>query len=323
MRTMQLAFVRCTRFAAPAAAAGAAVVWSGHAATGSAAPWLHVAALLPVAASGHAALSLWPLFANDTDARDLVRRATRPPLHGMPTVALASLLAAVICMCALAFATAPLMPAARSVRALQPVAKPILDGSQDEATFVVDAACAELRLQPAALLPPNAPEPTEVAALVDGIAVGFGTIAFGGHRQLAVVPLEGRHVGRVTLRRMAGNIPLVFDREGASFVEAAERSRLANCVLALLVAALPLSAAMGIAMLTAPVCGHAVQTGLCGVALVVQTAGQAGPSDAAITLCARGRWIGDEGLGASCAWTAAVAVAAAALAATLPKEARR
>lgn len=286
-------------------------------------PWLQGAALLPVAASCIAATSLWPMFSNDADGRELVRRATRGPLHGMPTVALSSLLAAAIALFALSLAMAPLVPPARAVRSMQATSRPVLDASHSEATFVVGEACDELRLRPAAMLPQDAPDATQVEVVVDGRIATHEPVVFGAHRQLAIVPLGGRFAHEVTLRRVGGNVPLLFDRDGATSVAAGERSRIVGCSLALLTMLLPLAVALAIAMLTAPTCGFAVQAGIACVALVVQTAGQAGPADAAITLCARGRWLPGEGLGASCAWSAAIACAAALLAAALPKEARR
>lgn len=323
MATLRLSFVRCLAFAAPAAAIGAALAWTGHAATGSTTPWLHAAALLPVAASCLAATSLWPMFANDADGREMVRRATRGPLHGMPSVAFAAMLAAAIALLALACAVAPLVPSPRAVRPMQPTTRPVLDVSQSSTHFVVDERCDELRLRPAALLPQDLPEVSQIEVLVDGERATHEPIAFGAHRQLVIVPLGGRIVGRVELRRVAGNVPLLFDRQGAAAIASGERSRLVCCALAMLTLLLPLAVALGVAMLTAPTCGFAVQAGIVSVALVVQTAGQAGPADAAITLCARGRWLFDEGLGASCAWSAAVACSAALLAAALPKEPRR
>ena len=323
MATLRLSFARCVAFAAPAAVVGAALAWTGHAATESATPWLHAASLLPIAASGLAATSLWPMFSNDAAGRDLVRRATKGPLHGMPTVALSALLAAAIALLALACATAPLVPAPRAARPMHATTRPVLDASQSEASFVVDGACDELRLRPAALLPQDAPEATKVEVVVDGRSATHEPVVFGGHRQLAIVPLGGRVAHEVTLRRVAGNVPLLFDREGATSIAAGERNRVVGCSLAMLTLLLPLAVALAVAMLTAPTCGFPVQAGIVCVALVVQTAGQAGPADAAVTLCARGRWLPGEGLGAACAWSAAIACAAALLAAALPKEARR
>lgn len=323
MATLRLSFARCLAFAVPCAFVGAAVAWTGRAVTGSTTPWLHAASLLPICASCLAATSLWPMFSNDADGRDVVRRATKGPLHGMPTVALSSLLAAAIAMLLLAMAIAPLVPAPRSVRPMQATTRPVLDASQWEASFAVDEACDELRLRPAALLPQDAPEATRVEIVVDGRSATDEPVSFGAHRQLAIVPLDGRIARTVTLRRVAGNVPLLFDREGASSVSAGERSRVVGCSLAMLTLLLPLGVALAIAMLTAPVCGFAVQAGIVVVALVVQTAGQAGPADAAVTLCSRGRWLPGEGLGASCVWSTAIACAATLLAAALPKEPRR
>lgn len=286
-------------------------------------PWLQGSALLPIAASCLAATSLWPMFANDADGREFVRRATTGPLHGMLTVSFAALLAAAIALLALACAVAPLVPPPRAVRTMHATTRPVLDASQSEVTFVVGEQCDELRLRPAALLPQDAPEATKVEVVVDGRSATHDPVVFGSHRQLAIVPLGAIGAREVTLRRVAGNVPLLFDREGATSVAIGERSRVAGCSLAMLTMLLPLAAALAIAMLTAPTCGIAVQAGIVCVALVVQTAGQAGPADAALTLCARGRWLPGEGLGASCAWSAAIACAAALLAAALPKEARR
>ncbi len=317
MGTFRVCFRRCAAWTAPAALAGALLVWIGNATTGAVDPWLHVGAFLPVVASCLCAVSLWPMFAADANGRELVRRTTKGPLHGMPSAALAALAAAALGLLAVTASTAPLLPAPRAHRALAAGSRPILDADSGSLSFACERACDELRLRPAALLPQGAPAPTRVEVFVDGQLATPEPIAFYGHRQLAIVPLDGRRAGRIELRRIDGNVPLLFDREAAVAVEHGDAPAIAGCALAASFCLLPAFVALCLAMLTGPFVSTPVQWVATLCAVVVQTAGRAGPADAALTLCARGRWIPAEGLETEAALSFAVGAIAVVTAALL------
>ena len=319
MGTFRACFRRCAAWTAPAALAGAGLVAAGHAASGTVDPWLHVAAFLPMAASCLCAVSLWPLFAADANGRELVRRATKGPLHGMPTAAFAALAAAALGLLAIAAAAATLVPAPRAHHPLVATGRPILDDANASISFANGRECDELLLRPAALLPQGAPLPTRVEIFVDGERATPEPIAFYGHRQLAIVPLGGRRAERIEARRVDGNVPLLFDREATVVVEHGEASALAGCALALSLCLLPAFVALCIAMLTGSFVSTPVQWVATLAAVVVQTAGRAGPADAALTLCARGRWIPVEGLHGSVATSLAVGAAAMVVTALLQR----
>ena len=319
MGTFRACFGRCAAWTAPAALAGAGVVAAGHATDGSVDPWLQVAAFLPVAASCICAVSLWPLFAADANGRELVRRATKGPLHGMPSAVLAALTAAALGLLAIAAVAATMVPAPRAHVALLATERPILDDASTSLMFATGRECDELRLRPAALLPNGTPTPTRVEILVDGERATPEPIAFYGHRQLAIVPLGGRRAERIEVRRIDGNVPLLFDREAAVAVECGEASALAGSALAMSFCLLPAFVALCIAMLTGPFVSTPVQWVATLAAVVVQTAGRAGPADAALTLLARGHWIPGEGLAGQALTSIAVGVAAVFLAALLQR----
>jgi hypothetical protein len=251
---------------------------------------------LPIAASCLAVTAFWPLFAKDGAAREWVRRATRRPLHGMLHAALGSLCASLLCLLALAIAAAPFAPTPHAHSAAQPIGRPILDDSQAQLSFAVDAACKELRLRPIAMLPHGELAPSLVEVAVDGERITDEPISFEGSRQLAVVPLDGRQVQRIELRMVRGTLPLLFDQAAAVIVSPDAKSTLLSCAMALLVMLVPACVALALSMATGAIAALPVQQALALTALLVQTAGQAGPADAALTLCARGHWLPSEGL---------------------------
>lgn len=296
MRTFSAAFARCLAWALPATALGGVALIAIAATTHSIGPWLHAAAFLPVAASCLAATAFWPLFAADGDAREWVRRATRRPLHGMHHAALGSLCASALCLLALAIAASPFVPSPRAHRSAQAIGRPILDDTNAQLTFDVGAECAELRLRPIAMLPKGELAPARVEVAVDGQRITEEPIAFDGTRQLAIVPLDGRMAQRIELRRVSGTIPLLFDPAAAVVVSPDANSALLGCAMSLLLMLVPACVALALAMATGTMAALPVQQALVLTALVVQTAGQAGPADAALTLCARGHWLPTEGM---------------------------
>jgi hypothetical protein len=314
MRTFHAAFVRCLAWALPATALSCAAVVATSFAAHSIGPWLHAAAFLPIAASCFAATAFWPLFATDGDAREWVRRATRRPFHGLHHAALGSLCASALCLLALAIAAAPFVPTPRAHHAAQPIGRPILDDAQTQLSFEVGAACKELRLRPIAMLPHGELAPARVDVAADGTRITNEPISFDGTRQLVVLPLDGRRVQRIELRLVRGTIPLLFDQDAAVVVSPDTESSLLGCAMALLVMLVPACAALALAMATGAIAALPVQQALVLTALLVQTAGQAGPADAALTLCARGHWLPTEGLlpsiGASLLVTAGFVLAA-------------
>jgi hypothetical protein len=320
MHTFHAAFVRCLAWALPATALGGAALVATSIATDSIGPWLHAAAFLPIAASCLAVTAFWPLFAKDGDAREWVRRATRRPLHGMLHAALGSLCASLLCLLALAIAAAPFVPTPHARSAAQPIGRPILDDSQTLLSFDVGAACKELRLRPIAMMPHGELAPACVEVAVDGKRITDEPISFEGTRQLAVVPLDGRQVQRIELRLVRGSIPLLFDQDAAVIVSPDAKSTLLGCAMALLVMLVPACVALALSMATGAIAALPVQQALALTALLVQTAGQAGPADAALTLCARGHWLPSEGLLPSISASLLVA-ALFAIAATLAKKA--
>ncbi|MGE3175409.1 MAG: hypothetical protein AB7O97_22480 [Planctomycetota bacterium] len=286
---------RCLRVAAAPTLLAATGCGIGAWATGTLVPWLHVSAFVPALLCCAAAVEFWPTFARGRAGADLVRSVTRRPLHGALAAGGGALLALALLLLGLAAGWSLLAPAPRAHRALAAEGRPLLDDTGGEVAFAVGGApLGELQLRPIALLPHGDLEPTRVQVLADGAPLLAAPAEFRGSRQLLRVPLDGRRLDRLVLRRVSGTVPLLFADDAAVAVDQAPRARLLASALAFAPWLLPAALALALALLLGPFVGAPVALVTVGAALLLQTLGDLGPAAAALSLFARGHWLPAE-----------------------------
>jgi hypothetical protein len=294
MSTFGLCFSVCLRAALPIAALGAALCWGTELSTGQLSYALHLSAFSVALAASQKVIDFWPLFARDAAGADFVRRQQKGPFHGSLAAGAGSLAAAAACLLLLALATAALLPEQRAHRRLQPQSQPLLDGAVTSADFALGAAASELRLRPVVLLPPAAPEAARIEVLADGAPLLPEPFAVLGDRQLMRIPLDGRRLDVVTVRRTAGNLPLLFPEGSVTAPSATTMPRAAAAAMALLLWLLPQALALAVAWLLAPLLGRPVALVAAAAAMLVQTLGANGPASAGVTALLRGQWLPTE-----------------------------
>jgi hypothetical protein len=298
MRTLRLVFGRCLRRAAAPSAAAAIAGSALQAATGTSAPWLHAAAFVVAAACCLCTVELWPLFARGRPGTDLVVRAVPGSLHGSGAAVAGALLALLALLVPTALLLALGLPEPRSHRAA--AAGAVLDDARPELRVELGGVpCREVLLRPVALMPAAAPVATTLQVFADGEPVG-SAIEITATQQLVRVPMAGRSIATLSLRRVAGNLALLFPRDGIVAVDAAAKSRALGSVLAFALWILPAGVALALALLLAPLAALPTSLLVAAAALVLQTLGDLGPAAAALTHAARGRWLLDESVFRDC-----------------------
>ena len=177
-----------------------------------------------------------------------------------------------------------------------PVAGRTLDEHTSELVFLgSDERVQELRLRPIALLPLATPESTRLQLLVDGAVVPHQPIAIDNTGQLVRVPLD-QPLPRLTLRRIGGNLPLLFPAGAVQAQSATTWPGWCNMLLAAWAQWIGLAVALALANLTATGAGLGVQLLLFGGALLVQAIAGLGPGTRALVAALRGRWLPAEPL---------------------------
>jgi hypothetical protein len=297
---LRIVFVRCLRQAAVpwllaaalAAVAAAATQGFGDDAPAARAPWLHLPAFVGACACGWTALESWPAFARQQPGADWVLRLRSDPWYGCGNALLGALAAFALLLLPIGLAAAALAPAPRVHRALQATGTPLLDAEHDTVTFAVDGGpFAGLQLRPFAFLPPAAPEPAALAVSADGAPLVAAPVPVAGTRELLEIAFAPRAIRALTVRRTAGNLPLLFVGDAAVLIEAAPRSRLGNGLFAAGCWLLPLAVALALATLAAPAVALPVNGMLLVAALLLQTLGRLGPAADALAAALRGRWL--------------------------------
>ena len=275
------------------------------------APWLHLPAFTAAAVCGYTAIEAWPAFAQRRPGADWVLRLRSDPWFGCAGAALGAMLALALLLLPIGIAAALTSPPPRAYRALQPDTVPILDAERDHIDYTVDGFdCAELRLRPFAFVPTDTPLPTKLEVLADGAPLTEAPLAIAGTRDLLPIAFAPRTIRSLTIRRTAGNLPLLFADDAVVVVEATPRSRWLNGLCAASWHLLPLATALAIAMLLAPFAALPTITLLFGSSLLVQTLGSLTPAGEAFTLVLRGRWLSSEPLIARALPSAALCVIA-------------
>jgi hypothetical protein len=311
----------------PVAAAGA-IAWLGAATTltfgepapATLAPWLHLPAFTAAAVCGHAALEAWPAFAQRRPGADWMLRLRSDPWFGCGGAALGSLLALALLLLPIGMATAVVAPMPHSHRALTPATVPILDAERSSIDYPAEGhECRQLRLRPFAFLPPTTPVPTTLEVLADGAPLTETPLAIAGTRELLPIAFPPRAIRSLTIRRTAGNLPLLFADDAVVAIDAAPRNRWLNGLYAAAWHLLPLATALAIAMLLAPFAALPTITLLFGAALLVQTLGALTPAGEAFTLALRGHWLASEPLLARALPSSTIGMVALALAAVVRK----
>jgi hypothetical protein len=299
----RVVFARCLRQAAVpwllavVAAALAAVTTHGFGpdAPAARAPFLHLPAFVGAAACGFTALECWPAFAQKQPGADWILRLRPDPWYGCGNALLGALAAFALLLLPIGLTAAALAPAPRAHRVLQPTGSPLLDAGHDAVTFAVDGGpFAELQLRPIAFLPPAAPEPAALSVSADGAPLVAAPLPIAGTRELLPIVFAPRAIRELTVRRTAGNLPLLFVGDAAVLIEAAPRSRLGNGLAAAGCWLLPLAVALAFATLAAPAVALPVNGMLLIAALLLQSLGRIGPAADALAAVLRGRWLFSE-----------------------------
>jgi hypothetical protein len=295
----RIVFVRCLRQAAApwllaaavAAVAAAATQGFGDDAPAARAPWLHLPAFVGACACGWTALECWPAFARQQPGADWVLRLRPDPWYGCGNALLGALAAFALLLLPVGLAAAALAPAPRVHRALQATGTPLLDAEHDAVTFAVDGGpFAGLQLRPFAIRPPAAPAPAMLAVAADGAPLA-DALQVAGTREPLSIAFAPRTIRELTVRRTAGNLPLLFVLDAAVLIEAAPRSRLGNGLFAAGCWLLPLAVALAFATLAAPAVALPVNGMLLVAALLLQSLGRLGPAADALAAALRGRWL--------------------------------
>lgn len=252
--------------------------------------WLELAALGVPLAVVLATVALFPVFATDGRARELVVRANGGAFRGLAAAVAGGSIATVACLVSTFLLASPTLPVPRVHVDLEVAGRPGLDATHPELTFALPMPCSEVRLRAIALRPDGALEATRIAIEVDGAPVPGGEVAIAGDRQLVRVPLDGRRAERLVVRRLSGTLPLWFDRGAAVAIAAEPSNRALGCVFAALVTSLPAFVALAVLALLAPFL-RVSSALVVGTAIVLlQTVGRLGPAEATLAMCERGRW---------------------------------
>lgn len=261
------------------------------------APWLHLPAFTAAALCGYTAIEAWPTFAHRRPGADWVLRLRSDPWFGCASASLGAMLALALLLLPIGIAAALTSPPPRAYHALLADTVPILDAERDHIDYTIGGiACAELRLRPFAFVPPATPMPTRLEVLADGSPLTEAPLAIAGTRDLLPIAFAPRTIQSLTIRRTAGNLPLLFADDAVVAVESAPRNRWLNGLCAVSWHLLPLATALALAMLLAPFAALPTITLLFGSALLVQTLGSLTPAGEAFTLVLRGRWLSSEPL---------------------------
>src|SRR5262249_57798790 len=120
-------------------------------------------------------------------------------------------------------------------------------------------------------------------------AGGERSVSSAATRELRPIAFAPRAIRELTVRRTAGNLPLLFVDDAAVLIEAAPRSRLGNGLFAAGCWLLPLAGALAFATLAAPPGALPVDGMLLVAALLLQSLGRLGAPGAAPPAARRGR----------------------------------
>jgi hypothetical protein len=266
-------------------------------ATAAAAPWLELPTLVALATTAIVALRLWPLFAIQRPGRDWLLRWQRGPLCGLGAVTLGAALAAWVCSAAATVAMALWFGAPPQAHAtLRPhfADQPLLRAAGDTTagTLPGPALLREVRLRPRAGPPQGGYAAARVEVLADGERLAIAE--FGQDRQLAVLPPPSRPVTTLTMRLLAGTVPLWFDAEAVEAVAADGRATFFNAFAYAAVAAALLAWALALGALAGAFASLPTVGLLVGAALFVVSIGGVGPMATAAETLLRGRWLADD-----------------------------
>lgn len=268
---------------------------------GALSPWLQLAPFAAAVACCLGAIEYWPTLARGRPGADFVVRCTARPLHGAGTAAAGALLALLSLLLPLALAASCLLPAPHAHRTLTATGRPLLGNVDNEIAFAAGGIVAdEVRLRAVALLPHQAPLPTELQVLADGVPLLTEPIAVAASHQLVRVPLGGRAITTLTVRRTAGNLPLLFERDGVVVVESAARSRLCSALLAFALYLVPAAVALAWTMLLGPLVALPVALAVATAALALLVLAELSPAAAGVALAARGQWLPAEPVFPAC-----------------------
>jgi len=268
---------------------------------GALSPWLQIAPFVAAVACCLAAIEYWPTLARGRPGADFVVRCTARPLHGAGTAAAGALLALLLLLLLLAAGAACLLPAPHAHRALTATGRPLLDSGDRELAFAAGGVVGdEVRLRAVALLPQQSPLPTELQVLADGQPLLAEPVEVAASHQLVRVPLGGRAVDTLTVRRTAGNLPLLFERDGVVVVESAVRSRLCSALLAFALYLVPAAVALAWTMLLGPLVALPVALAVTTAALALLVLADLSPAGTGVALAARGQWLPNEPVFRAC-----------------------
>ena len=313
MSTLRVVFWRCLLAPTWPMVVAAAAIWMLARSTtnlraqtddlpaldGAATSWLSVPWTLVMFLVGAAAIECWPLFSTPRPGAALVLRLQRGPWAGCGAATAGALAAAAVWLSTLGLLLPMLLGGAPSATAFlepTPVAGRTLDEHTSELVFLgSDERVQELRLRPIALLPLATPESTRLQLLVDGAVVPHQPIAIDNTGQLVRVPLD-QPLPRLTLRRIGGNLPLLFPAGAVQAQSATTWPGWCNMLLAAWAQWIGLAVALALANLTATGAGLGVQLLLFGGALLVQAIAGLGPGTRALVAALRGRWLPAEPL---------------------------
>jgi cytochrome c-type biogenesis protein CcmE len=289
-------------------------------AAGELAVWLHLPAFAATAACCWAAIETWPLLSRDRPGRDHVSRICRGPLNGSGAAVVGALTALALWLLPLMLAAGMLAPQPSAHVAAEPDREPLLAANGDEITFSLPSTEAkELRLRPAALfLPGSGLAATQLEVRVGGVVVEKA-VAIAQTGQLVRITLEPQTVDRITVRRVAGDLPLLFTQGAVEAVEARSRNGMLNGALAVATWILPAAVTMALVVLLGRWLAMPVVVALAFSSLLLQTLGGLGPTSTAMALALRGRWLMAETLYPPCLGSTAVVAATLVLATLLQR----
>ena len=284
------------------------------------APYLHLPCFVAVASCACAAAATWPPMTRGRDGTELARRMSGPPLFGCGSAVLGASLAMAawllpITLCLWLLAPQPhvhVRPAATNGT--------LLTAQTPELQFESPPMQArELRLRPLAVLLPGAStEPMTVAVTLDGETL-TQTVEFVQTQQLMRIALADHEASRMTLRRKAGELPLLFSPGSIELVQSHPRSTLANAAITTATWWLAGMVTLALVLLLGWQLSLPVVLTLIVTSLVVQSIGQLGPATHAMAQTLRGRWL----LSVDLLWRCAPSMAVIAVAWTLARLARR
>lgn len=263
--------------------------------TGESGIWLQLPAFVAVLVCCITAIETWPTLSRNRRGVDWVMRATPRPLHGCAAAIVGALLALSCWLLPLTLVAAWTSPAPHAYRVATAASSPVLEPKDSSIQFTgPGTTCRELRLRPIAVT--GIPGQGQAAQIQVDVGQSLLTepLIFAGGMQLARIPIDNRIVDEVVLRRVDGDLPLVFPPGSVELVESEARSRLLNASLAMASYLFPAALALALATLAAPFAALPTNLALVIASLLVQTLGKLGPTSEAMTQLGRGRWLMTE-----------------------------